>query len=90
MPRIHIPASLRAHAHQLPELEIEGSTVGEILMQLASRYPDLGSHLMRDSKQLHPFISLYIDGKNIRDLQQWETPITDNQELLIVPALAGG
>jgi len=90
MPRIHIPASLRAHANQQPELEIDGNTVSEILAQLSNLYPDLSSHLMRDSQQLHPFISLYVDGKNIRDLQQWETPVLPNQELLIVPALAGG
>lgn len=90
MPRIHIPASLRAHSNELSELEVEGNTVGEILTRLASRYPDLGSHLLRDSKHLHPFISLYIDGKNVRDLQEWDTPMDSNQELLIVPALAGG
>lgn len=90
MPRVNIPASLRTHADDQSEIYIEGNTVGEILALLSSRYPELGSNLMQDSEHLHPFINLYLDGKNIRDLKQWDTPVRDTQELLIVPALAGG
>jgi molybdopterin converting factor small subunit len=90
MPRIHIPASLRAYTHDRRELDIEGNSVREIMKVLRDQYPDLVAQLMQDADQLHPFINLYIEGKNIRELQLWDTPIHSNQDLLIVPALAGG
>jgi sulfur-carrier protein len=90
MPFLHIPASLRAHADQKAVVEIDGGTVGEILRQLANQYPELAASLMNESYQLHPFISLYVNGQNIRDLEDRETPIAQSQSLLIVPALAGG
>lgn len=90
MPQIHIPAILRAQADGQSVVSCSGQTVAELLASLVQQHPALSSSLMNQSKQLHSFINLFVDGRNIRDLNQLETLVAENQTVLIVPALAGG
>jgi len=36
------------------------------------------------------FVNLYVNGEDIRFLQQLDTPVKDGDDLAIVPAIAGG
>lgn len=71
-------------------LELEGQTVGDVVRNLISVYPAIGSHLFGDGEQLHSWVNIFVDQQNIRDLNQLETPMAPNQTLLILTALAGG
>ncbi|HAC89168.1 MAG TPA: molybdopterin synthase sulfur carrier subunit [Planctomycetaceae bacterium] len=90
MPQILIPAILRAQADGQSVVNCSGQTVGELLTHLLQQYPALLPGLMNDSQQLHSFLNLFVDGRNIRDLDQLKTLVAEHQTILIVPALAGG
>jgi|LakMenEpi03Aug12_release.lakeMendotaPanAssembly.Ray.scaffolds.fasta_scaffold00145_22 molybdopterin synthase sulfur carrier subunit len=90
MPQIHIPAILRTQADGQSVVNCSGQTVGELLAHLVQQYPALLPSLMNESQQLHSFLNLFVDGRNIRDLDQLKTLVAENQTILIVPALAGG
>ena len=90
MPQIHIPASLRPHVNHLAVISVDGATVEEVLFKIFELHPALESAMMNGAQQIHPFFNLFVGENNIRDLQQLKTPVTANQVLLIVPALAGG
>ncbi|HMG35263.1 MAG TPA: MoaD/ThiS family protein, partial [Blastocatellia bacterium] len=40
--------------------------------------------------ELRRFINIFIEGEDIRFLQNLDTPIRDGAEVSIVPAIAGG
>jgi len=88
--KILIPYALRAFTERNAEVEVEGSTAGEAINALANAYPALKTHLFTADGQLRDFINLFVDGVNINSLQGLNTPIKDNGELMIVPAIAGG
>jgi adenylyltransferase/sulfurtransferase len=90
MIKILIPYALRAFTGHNAEVEVEGGTVGEAINALANSYPALKTHLFTEDGQLRDFINLFVGGANINSLQGLDTPIADNGELMIVPAIAGG
>jgi adenylyltransferase/sulfurtransferase len=90
MVKVLIPYALRSFTGRSAEVEVTGSTAGEVIKALADAYPDLKAHLFADDGQLRGFINLFTGGVNINTLQGLDTPVPDNGEVMIVPAIAGG
>ena len=67
-----------------------GSNVGQILIELIDLYPVLRTHLFDDQGMLYPFITIFRNETNIRDLQFLDTELGDGDEVRILPAVAGG
>jgi adenylyltransferase/sulfurtransferase len=88
--KILIPYALRAFTERNAEVEVEASTAGEAVNALANAYPALKTHLFTTDGQLRDFINLFVGGVNINSVQGLDTPVADNGELMIVPAIAGG
>jgi molybdopterin converting factor small subunit len=86
-----IPAPLRAFTDNQDSVEIEGSTVGDVMANLIGQYADLKRHLYSESGQLRNFVNVYLGDEDIRHLAQGEaTPIEGSATLSIVPSIAGG
>jgi len=90
MIKILIPYALRAFTERNAEVEVKGSTAGEAIKALAEAHPALKTHLFAEDGQLRNFINLFVDGTNINSLQGLNTPIKENGEMMLVPAIAGG
>jgi MoaD family protein len=68
----------------------EGSTVGEVLNQMNSRYPGFKEQITTEDGSLHRFVNIYINDEDIRYLQSLDTPVQEGDVVSILPALAGG
>jgi adenylyltransferase/sulfurtransferase len=90
MIKVLIPYALRSFTERNAEIEVGGKTAGEAIHGLANIYPDIKTHLFAEEGQLRDFINLFVDGKNVNGLQGLDTPIAENGEVMIVPAIAGG
>jgi len=90
MVKILIPYALRAFTERNAEVEVKAGTVGEAVNALAGAYPALKTHLFTEDGKLRDFINLFVGGANINSLQGLDTPVADNGEVMIVPAIAGG
>jgi len=88
--KVLIPYALRAFTERNAEVEVKSGTAGDAINALASAYPALKAHLFTEDGQLRDFINLFVDGVNINSLQGLNTPVADNGEVMIVPAIAGG
>ena len=88
--KVIIPSALRQFADGKDTIELEGERVGIVLESLTSGFPQLKTHLIGDDGQLRNFVNVFVNDENIRDMQQQQTPLSDGDELLIVPAVAGG
>jgi molybdopterin converting factor small subunit len=87
---VRIPPVLRASAGGSKQLEVPGETVGEILDGLIGRYPTLGPQLLAADGELNRFVNVYVDGQDVRYLQERATPVAERDEVIILPAMAGG
>ena len=87
---ILIPTALRSFVDRKSEIEVEGSTVGEALANLAGQYPDLMHQIYEDDVKLRGFVNVFVDGTNIKKLNGLETKVTQGATVMLVPAIAGG
>ena len=82
MTRVRIPPTLRPATGGEREVPAAGETVGAVLDDLTSRFPGLEG-------QLH-YANVYVDGEDIRTLDELETPVRKGAMIILLPAMAGG
>ncbi len=87
---VHIPTPLRAYADGQEAVKLEPGTVAEVLDHLTSVYPKLRGHLFHENRQLRSFVNVYLNERDIRQLDRENTSAADGDEISIVPSIAGG
>ena len=81
---VRIPPTLRAATGGEREVPGRGDTVRELLDDLMSRFP-----APRSTGQLQ-YANVYVDGEDIRTLDELETPVREGATVILLPAMAGG
>jgi sulfur-carrier protein adenylyltransferase/sulfurtransferase len=92
MPRatVRIPTPLRPFAGGVPEVTLEGTTVGGVIRSLAEANPSLKRHLYTPEGRLRSFVTVYLNDEDVRYLEREATLLKDGDVVSIVPAVAGG
>ncbi len=85
-----VPTPLRSAVGGQPTLKLDANTVSEALHRLQEEYPAVAGKVLDDNRQIHRFINVFVNGKDVRDDQGMDTPLKAGDELAIVPAIAGG
>lgn len=85
-----IPTPLRRYTGGESRVTLAGSSVGEVLDALDAAHPGIGERLRDDSGQIRRFVNVFVNGKNVRDADGIDTPLSAGDELGIIPAMAGG
>ncbi len=89
--KVLIPSPLRPYTDNQEAVEIEGSSVGEVMRNLIARYGDLKRHLYTEEGKLRNFVNVYLNDEDVRDLAEGDnTPVGEEAVISIVPAIAGG
>jgi molybdopterin synthase sulfur carrier subunit len=87
---VWIPQVLRASAGGNKQIELTGSSVGEVVEALVAQYPSLRGQLLSDDGALNRFVNVYVNGQDVRYLDGLATPLGATDELRLLPAMAGG
>lgn len=89
MPSIKIPTPLRAYTGQNAQIDVSGDTIGDVLADLVSQYPDLKPHLF-NGDSLRTFVNIFLGEEDVRFLDGLDTPVESGDALRIIPSIAGG
>ena len=84
---VKLPTQLRDTAGGASSLSVDGATVGEALQGLPD---ELRARIAGDDGELRRFVNVYLKGEDIRFLEGLATPVSDGDEVTILPAVAGG
>ena len=87
---VRLPTILRTHAAGQAKVSAEGGTIGEVVGDLVRQFPGMASHLRAPDGGLHRFVNVYVNNEDIRYLEDLDTPVAENDEVSIIPAVAGG
>lgn len=88
--KVVIPTPLRKFTSGVDLVEVESGTVQQVLDTLDSKYPGFRASVCDESGSLRRFINIYLDGEDVRFLENLSTPAADGSEIAIVPAISGG
>ena len=89
MATIKIPTPLRAYTAGKDLIEVNGTTVGEVLNDLTQQHPELRQHIF-EGEQLRSFVNVFIGPEDTRFRDGLETPVEASDALRIIPSIAGG
>lgn len=90
MATVLVPTPLRRLTGGQSKLTVAGGTVGALLHSLDTQYPGLKDKVFDGDGNVKRFINVFLNDDEIRTLQGLDTPVTDNDKVSIVPAMAGG
>ncbi len=88
--RVLIPTPLRVYAGKQDVIEVEGSTVGELLTNMTAEYTELRKHLYNEDGRLRAFVAIFLNDDDIRFLDKEATPVKEGDTVSIIPTVAGG
>jgi molybdopterin synthase sulfur carrier subunit len=87
---VRIPSPLKSLTGGKDVIKGKGNTVGEVIQGIVSAYPQLKERLWDEKGDVRRFINIFLNEEDIRFLKNLETPVTDGDNLSIIPAIAGG
>lgn len=87
----NIPAMLRTASNGNSEVEVvlQNASYQEALNSLIALYPGLAEHFDIETAKPRSYLSIFRNEEQVVDFSG-TIPLQDRDELLIVPALAGG
>jgi molybdopterin synthase sulfur carrier subunit len=69
---------------------LEAANIKELISELEKQFPGMKERLLDDNGKIRRFINFYVNDEDIRFLKQDETPLSEGNEVSIIPAIAGG
>ena len=90
MATIRIPPVLRPSVGGEREVSADGTSVGEVLRNLVDAHPDTSSQIFSAEGELNRFVNVYLNDEDVRVLDGLDTAVGASDELVILPAMAGG
>jgi len=88
--KVRIPTPLQKLTAGEAEIQIEASTIQNLIVALESKYPGMKERLCDESGKIRRFVNVYVNEEDIRFLAQEASAIKADDEISIVPAIAGG
>jgi molybdopterin synthase sulfur carrier subunit len=88
--KVRVPTPLRRFTAGLDEVPASGESIREIIENLEQRHPGIRERLLDEKGELRRFVNVYLNGDDIRFLDQLNSKVKDGDDISIVPAIAGG
>ncbi|KXS44607.1 MAG: molybdopterin converting factor small subunit [Methanolobus sp. T82-4] len=93
MPEIKVKlfANLREKAGE-SSVTLQGETVKDVLFSLTDFHPSLEELIFekREEAELRGYINVFLNGNNIKHMDNLETCLSDGDEIGIFPPVSGG
>ncbi|HET7465553.1 MAG TPA: ubiquitin-like small modifier protein 1 [Candidatus Dormibacteraeota bacterium] len=90
MPRFRIPGPLRRLSNGEITVEVGGADLGAAIVALDERYPGFRDRLLDDKGDLRQFVNVYLNDEDVRLGSGLDEKVKEDDEISIVPAVAGG
>ena len=88
--QVRIPTPLRRFTGGAEEVPASGPTVSAVVNDLERQFVGIKERLCDEEGRVRRFVNIYLNGDDIRFLDNLNTAVKDGDELSIVPAIAGG
>ena len=90
MPTVRFPHVMKYYVNNQVEFSISASTVQDLISQVVRQYPSVQFHLLDSNGQLRRHFNIFVNGTHIRDLNGMETPLKEDDKVILMASAAGG
>jgi molybdopterin synthase sulfur carrier subunit len=88
--RVRVPTPLRKFTQGADEVDAQGNTIKALVDDLEKHFPGIKERICDETGKVRRFVNVYVNGDDIRFLQNLETGLKEGDSISIVPAIAGG
>ncbi len=88
--RVRVPTPLRRFTAGSEEVAAAGESIRSVIEDLELHHPGMRERLLDDKGEVRRFVNIYLNGDDIRFLDQLNSKVKDGDDISIVPAIAGG
>jgi sulfur-carrier protein len=85
-----LPTVLARLADGQATIKATGETLGDVVAEIAGRFPRLAPRLRDEAGGPYPFVTYYLNDEDIRFRNGFATPVSPGDEITVVAAIAGG
>jgi len=86
---VRIPTILRTYTDGAKAVNAEGSTLAELIESLEANHPGIKGRLI-EGEDLRRFVNVYVNDEDVRFTGGLETTLGDGDQVVVLPAVAGG
>ncbi len=90
---VRIPTILRTYTGGEKAVDATGSTLSEVIDDLESNHPGLKERLLEAKEgksDLRRFVNVYVNDEDVRFTGGLGTVVSDGDQVVVLPAVAGG
>ena len=85
--KVHIPQPLLSYTDRVREVEADGRTLAELLLDLDRRSPGLRFRIVDEQDGMRPHVKFFVNREQVRGLA---VSLGPNDDVHIFQALSGG
>ena len=86
---VRIPTILRTYTGGEKAVTGEGDSLAALIDDLEAKHPGIKERLV-DQGDLRRFVNIYINDEDVRFMGGLEAPLGDGDQVVVLPAVAGG
>lgn len=86
---VKIPTIMRNFTGGEKAVTGEGATLAALIADLEANHPGIADRMVEDGA-LRRFVNIYVNDEDVRFLGGLEAPLSDGDEVVVLPAVAGG
>jgi molybdopterin converting factor small subunit len=87
---VEIPHAISRYSDEETQVQVEGSTVGEVLEALWERFPKLKTRVLNREGNLHPYLLLFQNDQKLPRSSFENQPVSEGDRLEFVALAEGG
>ena len=89
MAKVIFTQNVQRHV-ECPEADAAGTTVREVLDNVFRDNPQARGYVLDDQSGLRKHMTIFVDGRMVRDRARLAEPVSDTSTIYIFQALSGG
>jgi len=86
---VRIPTILRSYTGGEKAVDAEGDSLAALIDSLESNHPGIKDRLI-DNGDLRRFVNIYVNDEDVRFLGGLDASLSDGDQVVVLPAVAGG
>ena len=87
---VRIPTILRPYTGGERSVDGNGSTVSAVIEDLEGRFAGIRERLVDEAGGVRRFVNIYVNDEDVRFIGGLDAPLTDGDQVVVLPAVAGG
>lgn len=90
---VRIPTILRTYTDGAKAVDGAGATLSALIDDLEGNHPGIKDRLVEDKNgapELRRFVNVYINDEDVRFIGSLDAELSDGDQVVVLPAVAGG